>query len=70
MTSRSVGIVLAVVAALSCKVGPGYERPEVAVPETYRFTDTTVYSPDSLAKLDSAAAIIADVPWWDSFLGA
>ena len=47
VTRRSVGIVLAVVAALSCKVGPGYERPEVAVPETYRFTDTTVYSPDS-----------------------
>jgi multidrug efflux system outer membrane protein len=56
-----------VVAATSCKVGPGYERPEVPVPETYRFTDTTVYSPDSLAKLDSAAATIADVPWWQVF---
>ena len=36
--------------------------PEVAVPETYRFTDTTVYSPDSLAKLDSAAAIDRGCP--------
>jgi outer membrane protein, multidrug efflux system len=53
--------------ALACKVGPGYERPEVATPETYRFTDTTAYSPDSLAKLDSAAATIADLPWWEVF---
>ncbi|HSE65944.1 MAG TPA: efflux transporter outer membrane subunit [Gemmatimonadales bacterium] len=67
MTKRAVGLVLAALAMLSCKVGPGYERPEVAVPETYRFTDTTVYSPDSLAKLDSAAATIADVPWWQVF---
>ena len=36
---------------------PGYERPRSRSAETYRFTDTTVYSPDSLAKLDSAAAI-------------
>jgi multidrug efflux system outer membrane protein len=52
--------------ALACKAGPGYERPEVAVPETYRFSDTT-YTTDSLAKLDSAAATFADLPWWEVF---
>src|SRR5262249_50404213 len=67
VTKRRVGMVMATLATLPCKVGPGYERPEVAVPESYRFTDTTVYSPDSLAKLDSAAATIADVPWWQVF---
>jgi outer membrane protein TolC len=55
------------VAALSCKWGRATSAPKLQVPETYRFTDTTVYSPDSLAKLDSAAAIIADVPWWEVF---
>ncbi|HEY7028965.1 MAG TPA: efflux transporter outer membrane subunit [Gemmatimonadales bacterium] len=67
MRAPRLAVALMVVAATSCKVGPGYERPEVPVPETYRFTDTTVYSPDSLAKLDSAAATIADVPWWQVF---
>lgn len=67
MRAPHLAVALMVVAATSCKVGPGYERPEVPVPETYRFTDTTVYSPDSLAKLDSAAATIADVPWWQVF---
>lgn len=63
---RLTWFALAVLAVAACKAGPDYERPGVVTPETYRFGDTT-YTLDSLARLDSAAATYADMPWWEVF---
>ena len=55
---RSVRIVssLVVAALLSgCTIGPDYERPAVARPETFRGQAT------------AEAASLADVPWWEAF---
>jgi multidrug efflux system outer membrane protein len=56
--TRSVRILssLVVAALLSgCTIGPDYERPAVARPETFRGQAT------------AEAASLADVPWWEAF---
>ncbi len=56
--TRSVRIIssLVVAALLSgCAIGPDYERPAVARPETFRGQAT------------AEAASLADVPWWEAF---
>lgn len=56
--TRSVRITssLVVAALLSgCAIGPDYERPAVARPETFRGQAT------------ADAASLADVPWWEAF---
>jgi outer membrane protein, multidrug efflux system len=51
---RKFLLVLALSSAVSCKLGPDYERPPVVTPEKWR-------------ELAAAEASIANVPWWELF---
>lgn len=47
---------LSILLLTACAVGPGYERPDLDIPERYR----APVSPE-------AAASFADLPWWEVF---
>ena len=50
---------LGLVSLVGCKMGPGFQRPEVPVPASYRDVEATPGKPD--------AASLADLPWWGVF---
>ncbi len=54
MNWRFVVVLTLSAGALSCKLGPDYERPPVVTPEKWR-------------ELAAAEASIANVPWWELF---
>jgi outer membrane protein, multidrug efflux system len=49
-------IALSLLALSACAVGPKYQRPEVEVPQAFRFTVTP-----------EEAASIADLGWWETY---
>ncbi len=55
MRSRWTALGLWVLLAQGCKVGPDYERPQIATPETWR--EISVAESESLA----------NTPWWELF---
>ncbi len=56
MKQNILFILLVLLAAAGCKVGPDYKRPELATPDGYRF--------DSIS---TAADTILNLKWWEMF---
>ncbi len=53
--SRLVLLILITLTAAGCALGPRYQRPDVAVPDTFRGATTAGASADSLADLQWSA---------------
>ena len=60
MTTKLTALLLLVLLAAGCAVGPNYKRPSVDVPGTYRGA-----TPQDAAQ--SAAESLADQKWWEVF---
>ncbi len=71
MRRQAIGL-LALVLLAGCKLGPNYERPDVAVPSLHRGTDSpldTAAAPEDPAAADAPEVekTLGELAWWDIF---
>jgi multidrug efflux system outer membrane protein len=62
--ARLLTVVALSCAGSACTLGPNYARPDIPVPDSYRFVDATKDATATLAQEPTLAAV---EPWWQGF---